>query len=158
MNHSDLPPQPLFGHSGWADRRLRQPAHLPVPTFWQKKGWTIALTAALLAGCTTGASTPQVQAPQSYEAQLATHLKNTGAVMYGAYWCPHCAEQKEWFQEAIDLVPYVECDPNGEKSQAQLCRDKNIQGYPTWEINGQFYPGTQTLAELAELSNFQPKN
>lgn len=75
--------------------------------------------------------------------------------MYGAYWCPHCADQKELFEGAADQVPYVECDPEGENSQAQLCQEKNIQGYPTWEIDGQFYPGVQSLEALAQLSDFK---
>ena len=34
--------------------------------------------------------------------------------MYGAYWCPHCAHQKELFgAEAWSLIPYVECSLKG---------------------------------------------
>ncbi|HEY9881953.1 MAG TPA: hypothetical protein V6D29_26105 [Leptolyngbyaceae cyanobacterium] len=111
-----------------------------------------ALTTALIVGCTN----PVSQADsQSYEAQLANHLKTSGAMMYGAYWCPHCAEQKELFDQAAAQLPYVECDANGENPQPQLCRNKGIQGYPTWEINGQLYPGTRSLDELAQLSGFQ---
>jgi hypothetical protein len=75
--------------------------------------------------------------------------------MYGAFWCPHCADQKDLFGSAVDDVPYVECDPEGENAQPQLCRDKDIEGYPTWEIDGELYPGTRSLEELAQLSNFE---
>jgi uncharacterized membrane protein/glutaredoxin len=94
------------------------------------------------------------------EVSLATHLDDVGATMYGAYWCPHCLEQKELFgKEAFSKVKYVECDPGGENPQPKLCQDKGIQGYPTWEINGKFYSGIQSLPELAKLSNYKgPQN
>jgi glutaredoxin len=90
----------------------------------------------------------------SYEAQLAEHLTATGGTMYGAYWCPHCADQKAMFKEAAELLPYVECAADGENAQPELCQQKGIQGYPTWEIEGQLYPGVKSLADLAELSGF----
>ncbi len=74
--------------------------------------------------------------------------------MYGAFWCPHCNTQKEQFGAAIDAIPYIECDPEGENAQPETCQAKNIQGYPTWEINGQLSPGVKSLGELAELSGF----
>jgi protein-disulfide isomerase len=116
--------------------------------------WTgaLALTATLIVGC--GAQTAQVD-NSSFEAQLANHLDETGATMYGAYWCPHCADQKDMFGSAIDQVPYVECAADGENAQPQLCQEKGIQGYPTWEINGELYPGTQSLEQLADLSGFE---
>ena len=93
-------------------------------------------------------------ADSAYAEQLANHLTAQNAVMYGAYWCPHCADQKALFGRAVAAMPYVECDPGGKNPQPQLCQDKGIQGYPTWEINDEFYPGTHSLKELAELSNF----
>ena len=125
---------------------------------WLKSSWqwlgALAITATLMTGCAVQES--QVDSG-SYEAQLANHLDETGATMYGAYWCPHCADQKEMFGQALDLVPYVECAADGENAQPQLCKDKQIQGYPTWEINGELYPGTQSLDTLADLSGFEGK-
>jgi len=64
--------------------------------------------------------------------QLATCLKDKGAVFYGAFWCPHCNDQKKEFGSAVKLLPYTECSkPNGEE-QTQVCADKNILSYPTW--------------------------
>ena len=37
----------------------------------------------------------------------------------------------------------------------RACKEKNIQSYPTWIINGQRYTGVQPLDALAQLSNFQ---
>ncbi len=59
------------------------------------------------------------------------------------------------FGSAVDQVPYVECAADGENAQPQLCQEKGIQGYPTWEIDGEFYPGAQSLDTLAELSGFE---
>jgi glutaredoxin len=91
----------------------------------------------------------------SYEERLADHLQASGAKMYGAYWCPHCQAQKDLFKGAIDRVPYVECDANGTNAQPELCDEKGIKAYPTWEINGQFSEGVKPLGKLAQLSGFE---
>eukprot|EP00959_Pyramimonas_sp_CCMP1952_P044883 937635-Pyramimonas_sp.AAC.2 len=45
---------------------------------------------------------------------LAKHLKQTGAKMYGAFWCSHCLDQKLMFgAEGAKEMPYVECFPTG---------------------------------------------
>ncbi len=94
------------------------------------------------------------------EIALAQHLTQIGAKMYGAYWCPHCQDQKKLFgKEAVKQIPYVECDPGGANSQASLCQSEGVKGYPTWKINGQTYSGTQTLQQLAQYSGYQgPQN
>ncbi|MFE4105362.1 glutaredoxin family protein [Almyronema epifaneia] len=109
---------------------------------------------SLLMSCSQ-VGTPEPE-PLSFEAQLADHLTAEGDKMYGAYWCPHCADQKERFNDAVDRIPYVECDPSGENAQPEVCQAKGIQGYPTWEINGELYMGVRSLEELAELSGFEP--
>jgi hypothetical protein len=79
--------------------------------------------------------------------------------MYGAYWCPHCNDQKELFGAAFSNIDYVECDPGGKNSRPSLCQKAKITGYPTWEIKGKLYPGTQSLEELAKLSGYSgPSN
>ena len=89
------------------------------------------------------------------EIAMAKHLTATGAKKYGAFWCPHCYEQKQLFgKEAFAEVEYIECDPQGENPQREVCLAKGIQSFPTWEIDGQLYPGTQELEELAELSKY----
>ena len=90
------------------------------------------------------------------EIELAEHLTAIGAKKYGAFWCPHCYEQKQLFgPEAFSKVDYIECDPQGKNPQRDTCVAAGIQSFPTWEINGEFYPGTKTLSELAELSDYQ---
>ena len=90
------------------------------------------------------------------EIALAKHLSAIGAKMYGAYWCPHCYEQKQLFgKEAFSQLKYIECDPAGKNSQTQACIDGGIKSYPTWEINGKLYPGTETLDKLAQKSGYK---
>jgi uncharacterized membrane protein len=93
---------------------------------------------------------------------LARHLRQIGAKEYGAYWCPHCHDQKMLFgKEAAKIINYFECDPKGQNSRAEICQAAatDIKGFPTWEIKGQFYSGTQTLDKLAELSGYTgPRN
>ncbi len=93
--------------------------------------------------------------PGSYKAQLANYLTETDAKMYGAYWCPHCAVQKQYFNGVVDLIPYVECDPQGYDPQPELCSDMGIDVYPTWIIKGEYYFGAQPLGKLAVLSGFE---
>ena len=97
----------------------------------------------------TTASTPATVA-------LADHLTATGAVMYSAYWCPHCHDQKQLFgKEASARLKIIECAPDGQNNQAALCASKNIQGFPTWEIKGKLDSGQKSLAQLAALSGYE---
>ncbi len=87
---------------------------------------------------------------------LAEHLAESNAKFYGASWCPHCAEQKQLFDGSVKRLPYVECSPGGPNApQADICKDKDIESYPTWIIDGQRYTGVQPLDTLAQLSHFQ---
>lgn len=92
------------------------------------------------------------QAPEG-ATQLAQCLADSGAVFYGAFWCPHCKKQKELFGSAEKILPYVECStPNG-KEQTQVCKDKGITGYPTWIFkDASQLSGEATFAQLAEKS------
>ncbi|CAD5953611.1 Thiol-disulfide oxidoreductase LTO1 [Planktothrix tepida] len=87
--------------------------------------------------------------------ELAQYLTQSGAKMYGAFWCGHCHEQKELFgKQAVEKLPYIECEKGGKNPQPDLCKSKNIQGYPTWEVKGQMYSGVQSLEKLAEVSGY----
>ena len=46
-------------------------------------------------------------------------LREKQLTMYGAYWCPHCAEQKELFGGSFSQVPYVECGIPGQRGETQ---------------------------------------
>jgi hypothetical protein len=91
------------------------------------------------------------------EVELAKHLTQKGAKMYGAYTCPHCYEQKQLFgKQAWNSVTYVECAPDAKKNpQPQVCAKAGVTGYPTWIVDGKLSPGVKKLAKLAELSGYQ---
>ena len=96
----------------------------------------------------TSVSTPEAIA-------LAEHLSGSGAVLYTAYWCPHCHEQKELFgKEATARLKVVECAADGRNSQKALCDTKKLEGFPSWEINGRIDSGVKPLGRLAQLSGF----
>ncbi len=109
----------------------------------------------LLGGALVSAIASCSSLPNAYEANLADHLSASGAKMYGAYWCPHCAIQKEYFGGAVGRIPYVECDPEGINNEAELCQQMEITAYPTWIIEDEYYLGSQPLAKLARLSGFE---
>ena len=89
------------------------------------------------------------------EISLAKHLASKGAVMYSAYWCPHCYEQKQLFgKEAFKEVGKIECDPKGIAPAPQKCVDAKIRAFPTWIIDGKIHEGVQTLDQLAKLTGY----
>lgn len=75
---------------------------------------------------------------------FAKCLNSKGVRMYGAWWCPHCAEQKEAFGYAFQYVNYVECSPEGSRDTNQTCKQAGVKHFPTW----QFADGSRTEGEL----------
>ena len=78
---------------------------------------------------------------------FAQCLTENDAVMYGAYWCGHCKQQKEDFGDAFALINYVECT-----EETETCTAAGIQGFPTWIIDGELFPGRQSFERLASLT------
>ena len=88
--------------------------------------------------------------------ELARYLKYKGVVKYSAYWCSNCHNQSELFgKQAYKELNVVECARDGINSQTQLCIDKKIKGFPTWEINGKLILGVLSLKELSKLTGFK---
>jgi len=84
---------------------------------------------------------------------FADCLSKKGVKMYGAYWCSHCNAQKEAFGDAFKKINNIECTVEGNPNQqSPACISAGIKGYPTWEINGKYYPGEQTFQSLSKLS------
>jgi hypothetical protein len=80
---------------------------------------------------------------------FARCLTDKGAVMYGLYWCPHCAEQKELFGSSFHNVRYVECGTPDHHEQPQ-CVAENLKNFPTWKFaDGELHEGDMPLQELA---------
>jgi len=79
---------------------------------------------------------------------FARCLTSKNAVMYGAYWCPHCQKVKKDFGQSFQYINYVECTVDVKK-----CTDNNINGYPTWIFkNNQRLEGEQTFQKISEIS------
>jgi hypothetical protein len=85
---------------------------------------------------------------------FAQCLKDRGVKMYGAWWCPHCQEQKEKFGEmSFKRVPYTECGVPGDvKGQNPVCKQDGITHFPTWQFppTGERVERVFTLEELSD--------
>jgi hypothetical protein len=84
---------------------------------------------------------------------FARCLSTRGVKMYGAWWCPHCQEQKEKFDASFEYAPYVECGVKGDiHGVAQICKDEGIKHYPTWQFppTGERVERIFTLEELSD--------
>lgn len=102
--------------------------------------FSIAALALLISSCSSDASSQQLEI-------LAKCLGESDVIMYGAYWCPHCANQKEMFGGSFQYVNYIECSLPNRAGQTQVCKDANIDSYPTWE----FKDGSRTKGEMTFL-------
>jgi hypothetical protein len=112
--------------------------------------WLTTKISGLTGHAVTGSSI--TNSNQENTDALARCLVDKGAKFYGAYWCPHCQEQKTEFGSSAQYLPYVECDPSGENANPQECQAAGIQGYPTWVINKIKYEGSQSLDKLKDLT------
>lgn len=106
----------------------------------------------LLAGC--GGGLPRDGETAEKATQIAQCLEDKGALMYGAFWCSHCGEQKKNFGGAAEpFIPYRECDANGENPVTEECLALGVENYPTWIFSdGKRVTGAQTLVELQKLT------
>lgn len=120
----------------------------------------LILSTLVLAGCSSSAY------PKEQTDALANCLADKGVKEYGAFWCPNCAKQEKLFGKSMSIVKqrqvYIECDPRcdtddlpiackGIRGQPDLCIEKKVEGYPTWEFSdGSLLVGVQGLPSLAE--------
>ncbi len=86
---------------------------------------------------------------------FAQCIKDSGAVFYGAFWCSHCQQQKAMFGSSVHLLPYVECSTPDGQGQLQVCKDKGVIEYPTWQFANSTTttPGVIELADLAQKTS-----
>ncbi|MDP2631495.1 MAG: hypothetical protein Q8P30_01860 [Candidatus Uhrbacteria bacterium] len=86
-------------------------------------------------------------APGEYD-DFAKDLTEAGVVMYGTYWCPNCAAQKEAFGSSFRHIEYIECSSPGSKT-FDLCPD--IKSVPYWvNEEGVNLTGKVSLQTLAD--------
>jgi hypothetical protein len=84
---------------------------------------------------------------------FARCLGTKGAKMYGAYWCPHCADQKDLFGSSFEYAPYIECGIKGSQAEAQVCVDAGVKHFPTWTFaDGARVEGEHALEFLGEAT------
>jgi len=82
---------------------------------------------------------------------FAQCLKTSGAEYYGAFWCPNCQNQNKLFGSSKKYLPYTECSTPDGKGQLQICKDKEIKGYPLWMFaDGTQASGLQSLQQLSD--------
>ena len=82
---------------------------------------------------------------------FAKCLTSKQAKMYGAFWCPHCEDQKDKFGSAFDYAPYVECGIKGSKAIESVCTEAGIKRFPTWIFaDSTRIEGAQELTFLGE--------
>lgn len=81
-------------------------------------------------------------------------VTDSGAKMFGAYWCSHCQEQKQELGKAWENINYVECSLPGGKGQTEVCAKEGIEGYPTWQFaDGERMSGKLSLELISKKTN-----
>lgn len=79
---------------------------------------------------------------------FAKCITDKGGAMYGAYWCPHCQNEKAAFGDSFKYINYVECTVKTDE-----CTAKGVQSFPTWIFSdGRKFVGEQGLTGLAKDS------
>lgn len=132
---------------------LRRPDR-PRAAAW---AWTAAGAAAAVAVLVVGYAVSAPRAAETdFAAGLARHLAASGVKFYGAYWCPHCADQKALFGNAAALLPYIECDSRSATGRPQVCAQAGIRAFPTWDFGDRRIEGVLSLEELARLTGYPP--
>lgn len=82
---------------------------------------------------------------------FAKCLTSKGMKMYGVEGCGACQQQRNMFGPAFTYINYIDCN-----QQSQLCSQKGIIAYPTWEDgSGDLYRGTQSFSSLSQISGCQ---
>jgi hypothetical protein len=87
---------------------------------------------------------------------FANCIADKGVKFYGAWWCPHCVDEKKAFGTSFKILEdrgvYVEC-ANKDQSTTQECLDAGISGFPTWK-----FPETnETIFGFATFPSIQER-
>jgi rubredoxin len=104
---------------------------------------------------TTGAETEDVPEQPDTALEVFAHcLTGRGVTMYGAWWCPHCQNQKKQFGSAFSFIRYVECSSPGKQDALPVCQAAKINGYPTWIFgDGSRIEGEASFETLAQRTS-----
>ncbi len=109
-----------------------------------------------ISNSTEKVSPPITTSSSPQKIEFAKFLSGNNIKMFSAYWCPHCHDQKQLFgKKAVKELTIVECAQDGKNNQHKLCREKQIEGFPSWEINGEIYSGVKDLNDLAIMTEYE---
>ncbi|HEY6769538.1 MAG TPA: hypothetical protein VI386_32750 [Candidatus Sulfotelmatobacter sp.] len=72
------------------------------------------------------------------------------ARMYGLYWCPHCADQKEMFGASFRYIPYEECAVKDSPHElTPACKAVGVKLFPSWKFGNN--PPKEGVLSFEEL-------
>ncbi len=138
---------------------LRRPARTPEQGWRRVLPFPVGAAIALVLGLHLhfeGVFDPAAGPEDPYLKALATHLQESGARFYGAYWCRACQEQKALFTASAKRLPYTECAPSGPNGPlTAACTVQDIRRYPTWLVEGRRLTGVVDVERLARASKFE---
>ncbi len=89
-----------------------------------KKTIPLLLALIIIAGVIIILTTKKSSAPQTVDPveTFAQCIKDSGSTFFGAFWCPHCNNQKALFgKKAAKMLPYQECS-TADRKQNSICR------------------------------------
>ncbi len=126
-------------------------AQPPGMNYWRKEAWRDVLLGLLIVTAVAAAYFIGRHRRVSHLNAFAQCLSAKQAKMYGAYWCPHCAEQEQMFGSAFQYVSYVECGIKGSRAMSPECVQAGIKHFPTWQFSdGERREGAMALKALSE--------
>jgi hypothetical protein len=129
-------------------RKRRQSRHGDDPGDRRSKTWIYVVVIAAFA---VGLLLYRFYLSHRYDS-FAKCLAAHQAKMYGLYWCPHCAEQKEKFGAAFRYVPYQECALKEKPGEmAPQCKAAGVKLFPSWQFGSNApIEGVFSLDELSD--------
>jgi hypothetical protein len=84
---------------------------------------------------------------------FAQCVTDSGAIYYGAFWCPNCKNQEAKFGRSARLIPRIECSTPDGRGQLPVCQEAGVEGYPTWDFPGGVREvGDISLLRISELT------
>lgn len=109
---------------------------------------SMVILGVLVFGAIIVAAVVKNNLPSKYD-DFAQCITDNGGKMFGAYWCPNCADQKDRFGSAFRKIDYVECSSPGSRT-FDLCPE--ITGVPLWTTtDGEEARGNVPLSELSDI-------
>jgi uncharacterized membrane protein len=94
---------------------------------------------------------------QKDHTELAKCINEKGVNMYGSFRCSFCAKTRSMFGTAFQYINEIECHPQGENPQTELCLEKGVQETPLWVLEPEGneikrHSGFLSIDELKEFS------